>query len=369
MSSEVITISAGKHPVLIAGGLPSAHTSLYNWNRYENHDFIVLMDENTHRHCLPLISTSLPDGFHKIVIGPGELNKTWHSCHVAIKRMLQLNTGRQSVLINLGGGMVTDLGGFIASVYMRGISFVNIPTSLLGMVDASSGGKTGVDFEGFKNIIGLFSFPDKVFIFPAFLKSLPEAEWRNGVAEMVKHGLIADKKLWHELSGIITNKNFISDDVSRMALINLIESAVRVKAMLVAGDPHEKHERMFLNFGHTIGHAYESWSLGNDAAPVSHGQAIGAGLICESYISEKIGSLPEEQLKQIISVVKLLFHYKPIPRETMQQIAAFTRKDKKNRKHEVVMALLANTATPEIVHGVNEQLIVESLHFYNSVII
>ncbi|RZL11258.1 MAG: 3-dehydroquinate synthase [Pedobacter sp.] len=242
----------------------------------------VLTDEHTSVHCLPVFQQLLDDftGFDLIETSAGEENKSIDFCIGIWKTLLDFGADRKCLLINLGGGVITDMGGFIAATYKRGVDFVNIPTSLLAQVDASVGGKTGIDVDNAKNMVGTFSIPIAVFIEDVFLKTLPEKEMRSGSAEVLKHGLIADAAYFKELN----------DTGLHAITAAQVYRSVEIKNTVVTEDPLEKGLRKILNFGHTIGHALESYSLSNDKTPLTHGDAIAIGMICESYLSFKINN-------------------------------------------------------------------------------
>jgi len=359
------TINAGNHEIVITNDVNSLLKGFLNNPGSSFSSVFVISDENTNQQCLPLIKKSLP-GFRNIVIGAGELNKNFHTCNVVWEQLLQAGADRKALVINLGGGMVSDLGGFAAATYKRGVRFVNIPTSLLGMVDASSGGKTGIDLNLYKNMVGLFAFPAIVMIDPVFLKTLPEKEWRNGVAEMLKHGIIADKKLWQSLSDEINNSsNATLDESSKNKFISLLLASVKVKADIVTKDPFELNERMYLNFGHTMGHALESYSLKNDDVPLTHGEAIAIGMICETLLSVKLCALPVEVMDEITATITTFFKQYRIPKNAYQEIIQLMKADKKSENNLMTFTLLKNLEAPVLQKGVAADLVLEALHFYN----
>ena len=247
----------------------------------------VFTDSNTSEICLPVFREMLDDfsEFDLIETDPGEENKNIDFCIGIWKTLLDFEADRKCLMINLGGGVITDMGGFIASTYKRGIHFINIPTTLLAQVDASVGGKTGIDIDNVKNMVGTFTLPQAVFIETAFLKTLPECELLSGFAEMIKHGLIADKGYFE----VLRNSDYKNLDAQA------IYRSVEIKNEIVTTDPHEQNLRKILNFGHTIGHAIEGYSLLNDGSPLLHGEAIAAGMICEGYLSHKLNGLPDRR--------------------------------------------------------------------------
>ena len=363
----VQVIDAGRHEVIIADAVGESLNEVFLSLEISCRKVFVLTDSNTHQHCLPIVSGNLPNGFHQLVIGSGELNKNLHTCKILWEQLLKAGADRQSIIVNLGGGMVSDIGGFVASTYMRGIPFVNLPTSLLGMVDASTGGKTGIDMDYYKNMVGLFAFPEKVIVDPVFLKTLPDDEWRNGVAEMLKHGLIAHKLLWENLVLVMANEGQqkLSEKFKRKVIDNLY-SSIKVKADIVKFDPFEKKERKFLNFGHTVGHAIESVSLKHDDRPLAHGEAVAIGMICESFISMQIAGFNEIEFTKIAKIISDFYQSYSIKRSNFTEILQMMRSDKKSENDGVTMVLLQAIGEPVIVNDVPQEVILDSLHFYNS---
>ena len=282
----------------------------------------ILVDENTKEFCLPLLSD-----FKKSVIieiTSGEENKNLDTCNLIWNQLTKNHFDRDSLLLNLGGGVIGDMGGFCASTYKRGIDFIHIPTSLLAMVDASVGGKLGIDFNGLKNQVGLFSNPKSVIINPKFLETLPENELRSGFAEVVKHALIIDKNLWEHLK----NNPFQDLDWEE-----IIETSVQIKNKIVISDPKEKGERKKLNFGHTFGHAIESYYL-QKGTPILHGEAIFMGIILESELSTLSVSEKNEIKNYILSNFRL--PYTPPKADLLN----FLRNDKKNKEEKINFSLL-----------------------------
>jgi len=282
----------------------------------------VLVDENTKKDCLnllPILNDSII-----IEIKSGEKNKTLSTCNLIWEELSEYNFDRDSLLINLGGGVIGDMGGFCASTYKRGINFIQIPTTLLAMVDASIGGKLGVDFNGLKNQIGLFNNPQSVLIFPEFLETLPENQLKSGFAEVVKHALISDKNLWEEI---------ISVPFNEMNWEKIIETSINIKNKIVLSDPFEKENRKKLNFGHTFGHAVESYYL-EKGTPILHGEAIFIGIILESEISDLTQSEQNEIKNYILSNFGL--PYTP----SKSNLLNFLRNDKKNFEEKINFSLL-----------------------------
>ena len=296
--------------------------SLSKLNVSEYSKIGILVDENTKEFCLPLLSEIKKSVI--IEIKSGEENKNIDSCNLIWEALTKNSFDINSLLINLVGGVIGDMGGFCASTYKRGIEFIQIPTSLLAMVDASVGGKLGVDFNGLKNQVGLFSNPKSVIINPKFLETLPEDELRSGFAEVVKHALIVDKNLWNHL------KNNPFQD---LYWEEIIESSVQIKNKIVMSDPKEKGERKKLNFGHTFGHAIESYYL-QKGTPILHGEAIFVGIILESELSSLSVSEKNDIKNYILSNFSL--PYTP----SKSNLLNFLRNDKKNFEEKINFSLL-----------------------------
>ena len=326
---------------------------------YQNHKIFILVDEHTMQHCIPELIIQI-EGLQKaeiIEINSGEENKSLDICYQIWKTLSDYKADRQSLLINVGGGVISDMGGFIASTFKRGIDFINVPTTLLSQIDASVGGKVGVDFEGLKNMIGCFNEPKGVFIYPNFLKTLDKRQVLSGYAEALKHGLIKDKKYWLELK-----KGMLSDAKN---WLKLITTSIHIKNQLVLVDPTEKNQRKMLNFGHTIGHALETYSLNNDES-LYHGEAVAIGLICESYISSKIMGLPENELKEISTTIFNLYATYKFEDADFHQLIELMKKDKKNKKQAINFTLISEIGKAHIDNEVTVEIILDALNYYNS---
>lgn len=348
--------------------------SLRNFEKFLNINFrssqkVLLLDENTDKHCLPFLKElkSLA-GVEVIQIRSGEEYKTIRTIETIWEKLSLLNADRRSVFINLGGGVVCDMGGFAAATYKRGIDFINIPTSLLAQIDASFGGKTGIDF-GYgdnillKNQIGLFCNPKAVFIFPGFLKTLEQREVLSGFAEIIKHALIYDKDYWDLLrSRSIGPDFFIFNNDAERVLVRSIE----IKKEIVLEDPREMGRRKILNFGHTMGHAIESFSLGNDKKPLKHGEAVAIGIICESFISNKISNLRISVLKDISSFISGIYRPYKIDKKSFMALFSLMIKDKKNERNEIKFSLISDIGKCVTDQSCPKSLVFESLDFYNS---
>ncbi|MGM0478396.1 MAG: 3-dehydroquinate synthase [Bacteroidota bacterium] len=291
---------------------------------------VVFVDENTHEHCWPYLLTSFESlkTAEVIVLPDGEENKTMEICFQVWQAMSEYKIKRGDLIINLGGGVVTDMGGFIASVYKRGISFINIPTTLLAMVDASVGGKTGINLPPWKNQLGTFSLPHFTFCDPIFLKTLPEREMRSGRAEMIKHGLISDAQFYETM---ITGFDALSEQV--------IARAVQLKADIVDRDPEEKNERKKLNFGHTVGHAIEGYCTQENRG-VTHGDCVAWGMIAEAFLSQEIAGLDQQKFEAIERDIREIYGKAPIKENDIPALIELMRQDKKNTAETLNCTLL-----------------------------
>ncbi|HEY0175740.1 MAG TPA: 3-dehydroquinate synthase [Pedobacter sp.] len=323
--------------------------------KYSN--IFVFADRNTSEACLPVFREMLDDfnGFDLIKTDPGEENKNIDFCIGIWKTLLDFGADRKCLIINLGGGVITDMGGFVASTYKRGVDFINIPTTILSQVDASVGGKTGIDIDNVKNMVGTFSLPQAVFIETVFLKTVPERELLSGFAEMIKHGLIADKDYYNELK---------TADY-RQITTAAIHRSVEIKNEVVTTDPHEKGLRKILNFGHTIGHAVESYSLSKDKKPLTHGEAIAIGMICEAFLSEKNSTLTPEELTEIRSYISSVYPAYKIKEKSVDQLLSLMQSDKKNEHGNILFTLLESIGKCTYNCRVSESDIRESMEYYN----
>ena len=315
--------------ISITANITSSLQQYFQSRKFSN--IVVLVDGNTKKNCLPVIGESIPS-HHLIEIESGEKHKTLDTCNRIWSDMTDLDLDRHALLINLGGGVIGDMGGFCAATYKRGIDFINIPTTLLAQVDASVGGKLGVDFKGLKNHIGVFRLPSQVFLHSQFLKTLPFRQLRSGFAEVIKHGLIADVNYWNQIQ---------LRELKDQNWKELVEHSVRIKSRVVKSDPMETGLRKILNFGHTIGHAIETYCLTHwGEETVLHGEAIAAGMICESYLSEKLLNLPSEQVQKIENYISANFSKIDLQRNDFPGILDLIKQDKKNKGGIVNFSLL-----------------------------
>jgi len=316
----------------------------------EHSQLFVLVDENSSEHCYPLIKEYLE--YHQLIeITSGEKHKTLDSCNLIWNKLTNANADRKALLINLGGGVITDMGGFCAGTYKRGIRFINIPTTLLAQVDASVGAKTGIDFNGYKNHIGLFCEAEAVLVNPSFHKTLPQKQLTSGYAEMLKHGLIADKKHWQDCleNGITKFSN------------ELIQQSVKIKEEVVLADPTEKGLRKILNFGHTIGHALETHLL-NTKNELLHGEAIGLGMMAEAFISKSKGLLNAQAYEIIVKELRKIYESPKIEKASYVEIKRLCKQDKKNQNGELNMSLINGIGSAVYNISVEEELIDQALN-------
>lgn len=329
-------------------------------NKHEYSSLFVLVDENTEQHCLTrfLAHTEL-NPTSVLVMQAGEENKNLSTCEKLWNELSSLGADRNSALINLGGGVVTDLGGFVACTFKRGIDFYNIPTTLLSMVDASVGGKTGIDLGALKNQIGIIQEPQQVVIDSQWLSTLPLEEVRSGFAEMLKHGLIADANYWGKLKGLV--------NLTPEVLSPYIKPSVAVKSEVVKEDPYEKGLRKILNFGHTLGHAIESYFLVTPSKQrLLHGEAIAIGMVLEAYLSIECCGLSPEEAKEIKLVFQQFYPQVEIKEEDVEAILALLRHDKKNKAGRINFVLITKIGIPAIDVQVPQELFQKAFDFYAS---
>ena len=338
-----------------------SYIELNNYLKSKNYSKVfILVDENTHNHCLPLLMSRIEGeyDFEIIEIEAGEQFKNIETCTGVWSALSELGADRKSVLINLGGGVVTDLGGFVASTFMRGIDFINIPTTLLSMVDASVGGKTGVDLGVLKNQVGVFNNPEMVLIDSLFLKTLPKNQLLSGSAEMLKHGLIYDETYWNNFA----DPTVLESD----KLDELIYRSVEIKNEIVLQDPREKGLRKIVNYGHTLGHAIESYFLeSSQKKDLLHGEAIAIGMILETYLSNQIENFPEDKLNQIKAVFLSYFDKVTFNDEDYSKIIDLMKFDKKNSHGNINFVLLKNIGITSIDIKITNDLIIKAFEFYN----
>lgn len=318
----------------------------------------ILVDENTHEHCyskfIPKLATTCP--IEIIEIESGEIHKNLDTCTGVWNALTELNADRKSLIITLGGGVITDLGGFVASTYKRGIDFVNIPTTLLSMVDASVGGKTGVDLGVLKNQIGLFANPEMVLVDTEYLPTVTPREIRSGIAEIIKYGLTYDVRLYQTIK-----------ENPSLNIVDLIHRSIEIKNEVVLQDPKEQNLRKILNFGHTIGHAIESYFLESEHKEnLTHGEAIAIGMVAECYLSSKLFAFPTQELTDLKELVITLYGKVSILEEDFNGILDYLKHDKKNVSGQVNFVLLNKLEETKIDCTVSTKQIIDSMNYYNS---
>ena len=321
----------------------------------------ILVDENTHAHCLPVFLQQLETTLtiEIIEIEAGEAHKNIDTCMGVWQTLSDLNADRKSLLINIGGGVITDLGGFVACTFKRGMAYVNVPTSLLAMVDASVGGKTGVDLGHIKNQIGVISNADLVLIDSSFLSSLPKNQMRSGLAEMLKHGLISGEAYWNKFTAL---SQLALDDLDA-----LIYESVIIKKRVVEADPHENGLRKTLNFGHTLGHAIESYFLSNPKkTALLHGEAIAVGMVLACYISTELLGFPKETTLAIKQLFVNYYGLVIIDKKEYPILIDLLKYDKKNNHGNVNFVLLEAIGKTKIDCQVDDSVIVDAFEFYGS---
>ena len=342
--------------------ISSSYSIIFNKDGYDELNLIVnknnyskvflLVDENTEKYCLPCLDKNINFSFKIIKIKSGEHYKNLDTCN-QVWKYLNKKADRKSLLINLGGGVITDMGGFIASTFKRGIDFVNIPTTLLSIVDASVGSKTGINFNSLKNQIGVFSDPVLIIIDTEYLITLDERNIKSGYGEIFKHSLISGN-LFEELTN--NSKKLFSDEI--------IYNSINVKNNIVLRDRNEENIRKHLNFGHTIGHAIESVKLDSDSK-VFHGEAVIAGIIIELFISHKVLNFSIDIVIRIKEHLDKIFNKIHLSSNEIKQIFNLLQFDKKNYSNNVNFVLLKEIGNCVIDVNVENEIITEAINFYN----
>lgn len=353
-----MTISVADDYDITFGTITRRH---FDWLRDRKYaGWVVFVDTNTHRDCLPLLEPFLDHENVVIVEAPeGELHKHLGTCRQLWSELFAGGVGRRWCAICLGGGVLEDMAGFVASTFKRGIDFLQVPTTLLSMVDSSVGGKLGVDFEGLKNSIGVFNDPIAVWVDPAFLRTLPPREVRSGYAEMLKHGLIADREQWKRLRTIT--------DLAEVDWQALIPDSVRIKRDVVLEDPFEKGLRKSLNFGHTVGHAVESYWLETDRR-LLHGEAIAAGMMIESWLSVRLDELKANKRDRIVDYLLAIYGHQSVPEAAFPALLDLMRQDKKNEDERMNFTLLRSPGEVRINATAEADTIIAAMRWYNDLV-
>ncbi len=346
-----------KQRIIISSNLKAELAEAIEFCRHDR--VFVLVDTVTERLCLPLLTAlNIPqvNTATVITIGATDSHKDLSSLEHVWTELQRGGATRHSCLINLGGGMVTDLGGFAASTFKRGINFINIPTTLLAMVDASVGGKTGVNFGGLKNEIGVFSDAHTVIICADFLRTLDSENLCSGYAEMLKHGLISTPAMWSELVGF----DILHPDLA--ALQRMVADSIGVKERVVEQDPHERGLRKALNLGHTVGHAFEALALHRNQ-PLLHGYAVAYGLVCELYLSCVITGFPTDIMRQAVTYIKEVYGNFAFTCDDYDTLVALMKHDKKNTAGTINFTLLGGIGDIRINQTATHDTLLQALDF------
>lgn len=336
----------GKYKVYIGSGLLEKISEIIDLSVYSK--VVVIADEK--------VPSNILNQFEKIIISSGENNKNIETVQLIWKKMFEMGCDRKSLIINLGGGVIGDMGGFAASCYMRGVKFLQVPTTLLSSADASVGGKLGIDFGSVKNLIGSFNQPIGVVVDVDTFDSLPDREFISGFGEIIKHGVIADTEYFR----VVTSKK--PCEFSKDELIEIIKKSCEIKAAIISGDEKESGNRKLLNFGHTIGHALESYSL-QTQNPLLHGEAVSLGMVAEAKISAELGLLEESKIKEIKTSLEnagLPVNYEA---EDLSKITSLVSKDKKSEKGKINWTLIRGIGEAIIDQEVSESEISSALNY------
>jgi 3-dehydroquinate synthase len=349
-------IDSLNHPVYFG---PDTWSEFEHWllSTLPSARIFILTDDHAGEFCFPLLLSRTPvlKNCHLYSVIPGEQSKNISTAEDCLKWLSDLNAEKTDLLVNLGGGVISDLGGFVAGIYKRGIPFVNIPTTLIGQADAAIGGKTGLNFRHVKNQVGLIRFPQAVFIDPVFLRTLPEREKRSGMAEILKTALVSGIPSWNEAR---TQDLFDADHLEKM-----IALTIRAKIAITDADPQDQNRRMVLNFGHSIGHALEGWSTAEGDHPLSHGEAVALGMIGEAFISHRTAGLSSSHLKEITEFIIRIFPGLKLPEVDPDGFMAFLAQDKKNRDGRFLFTLLEAPGSPLIRQPVGPENIADAMNY------
>ncbi len=353
-------IKANHYSVFVSNDSTKEINQFFKVNKGKYSKIFILVDENSLKHCYPQLVANVPAfaDAEIIEIESGEENKNIEVCVQIWSTLSEYSADRQSLFVNIGGGVIGDMGGFIASTFKRGIGFINIPTTLLSQVDASVGGKLGIDLNHLKNEIGVFNNPLAVFVDPSFLTTLNKRQVLSGFAEMIKHALIADADYWIKIKQV---------DFSNLDnLSKLIDTSIKIKNKVALADPFEKNIRKTLNFGHTIGHAIETHFLEQEKqTPLLHGEAIAIGMVCEAYLSNKLSGLSNKELKEITHFISSIYKHINLKNSILRRLLELMQHDKKNEKGQLNFSLLSSIGKCEINIGATADLIKESLNYYS----
>lgn len=347
-------LKLNSYPIFFGDSAFEEFATFVNTSTYSQ--VLVLTEKNLLERCYPILKNYLPKHL-VITINGGEEHKNLQSASQVWKKLASVYADRRALLVNLGGGVVGDLGGFVAATYKRGIDFIQIPTTLLSMVDSSVGGKSGIDMDNFKNMIGVFAFPKAVVINTKFLGSLSQRQILSGYAEILKHGLIADPLFWNEL------KKF---DGIPSQWDEIIKTSLKIKSEIVSKDFKEKDVRKALNFGHTIGHALETIFLESTYLEnITHGEAVAAGIIVESYLSYSKRLIAKSSFNEIVNTIDSYYPRLSLRNISFEEILQKIQQDKKNELNETHFTLLNRIGDYKINQVVFETEIIKSIEYYS----
>lgn len=356
-TNQMRSISALNHTIIFSKNSYTYLNEVLQPTLYSK--VLIIVDQNTSRFCLPYFLAQLATeiSIEIIELEAGEHSKNIETCIQVWQSLLDLETDRKSIILNLGGGVITDLGGFVACTFKRGIEFINIPTTLLAMVDAAIGGKNGVDLGTLKNQIGIIREPKAVLIDTSFLKTLSAEEMRSGLAEMLKHGLIYDIDYWNQFKNL--------SDLNLDNLKDLIHQSIQIKINIVSEDLSENGIRKALNFGHTLGHAIESFCMKNNDKPkLLHGHAVAIGMVLESFISREKGLLSKEAYYEIKYIIGKYFEKINFSKNDIENIISLLIFDKKNEFGQIQFALLNGIGGVKINENSSNELIHKAFYDY-----
>lgn len=355
---KVTPIMQAGHPPVFMGTHALAHLDQWLARQPASTKCFILGDGTTMAQCLPELLAHVPAlrGAHTMQVRSGEQSKDVEVCRALWTHLAEQHADRQAVLVNLGGGVITDLGGFVAATYKRGIRFIHVPTTLMGMVDAAIGGKTAIDLGGVKNLVGAFADPEGTYLHTAFLRTLGKRELLNGVAEMVKHGLVRDAEHWNQVRRAPLH--------NLEALAPLIERSAAIKAEVVAEDPREQGLRKLLNFGHTIGHALEAFAMESTQRSLLHGEAVAIGMVCATWLSWRTGLLDRDRMNAVEEHLMGLYPAFHFQATDEHRILELMRNDKKNSSGEFRFTLLTGIGSAEVDVPITAAQTAEALEHY-----
>jgi 3-dehydroquinate synthase len=364
MKFAVRTVRTDHYAVVLGDSMFASLEKAILQTQRRKSKILLHLDPVVQQACLPLLKNKIPvfEDVPLLVTPNGEEHKTLASANLLWQKMHELGAGKDALLVNLGGGMISDLGGFAAAAFQRGMATWHVPTTLIGMIDAAIGGKTGVNLEGVKNQTGFFYNPVGVGIWPGFLETLPMAHLQSGLAEIAKSALIRDEYFWKRVARIPVEE-WLQKPVTDPVWFDLIQKTIRVKLEIVRQDPFEHRKRKLLNFGHTIGHAIESWFL-NQGVPVGHGAAVAAGMICESALSRMKSGLAPSAEAEIKEWIQQGFDHLTWNKEAEPVMLRLMHRDKKNFAGSFRFTLLREPGKGCVNQVCSEAEVLEVLRSY-----